>query len=125
MAGAWLVSSFPLVLEFRGDVSGEDGEEDHACGSEDDGEDLSDFRDAEDVGTDGSDVHERPVEGIPVGFHGRIYIMFHVVEDDAAKVNRGEQDGEVGDKQIRDLAAGHPADDKRYPVYTPGKRDKA
>ena len=58
MAGAWLVSSFPLVLEFRGDVSGEDGEEDHARGSEDDGEDLSDFRDAEDVGTDGSDVHQ-------------------------------------------------------------------
>ena len=49
---------------------------------------------------------------------GRVDVVFHVVEYDAAKVDRGEKYREIGGKKIGYTTTGHPAYDERYPVYT-------
>jgi len=51
---------------------------------------LTDFGNTVDVGTDGCDVHEGPVEGIPIGGNLWIGVVFNKVEHDAAKVDGGE-----------------------------------
>ncbi len=80
---------------------------------------MAEFGDAEDVGADGGDVHERPVEGVPVGFDHGVGAVFHEVEYDAAKVDDGEEDGYVGDEEVGDFAVGHPGDDDGYAVESP------
>ncbi len=49
--------------------------------------------------------------------------MLDEVEHDAAKINDNKDDGQIGDEQIGYFTAGHPADDDRYTVDTPGDRN--
>lgn len=111
-------------MEFGSHVGREYGEEDHACRGKDDGKNLPDFSDPEDVGAYGGYVHQSPVESVPVGLDGWVDVVFHVVEYDAAKVDRGEKYREIGGKKIGYTTTGHPAYDERYPVYTSRQRDQ-
>ena len=83
-------------MEYRRDVGREYREENHTCGGENDGKDLPDLRDPENIRPDRGDVHQRPVESVPVCFHGWVDIVFHVVENDAAKIDRREKNRQVG-----------------------------
>ena len=89
-------ATLPFILEYRRDVSREYREENHTCGGENDGKDLPDLRDPENIRPDRGDVHQRPVESVPVCFHGWVDIVFHVVENDAAKIDRREKNRQVG-----------------------------
>lgn len=109
---------FPFGLEFGRDVGREYGKEDHSGRGKDNGKNLPDLGDSEDIGSHGGNVHQCPVESVPIGLDGRVDVVFHVVEYDAAKVDRGEKYREIGGKKIGYTTTGHPAYDERYPVYT-------
>ena len=47
-----------------------------------------------------------------VCFHGRVNTVFHVVENDAAKIDRREKNRQVRGEQIGDPAACHPTHDE-------------
>lgn len=117
------VRIFSFSLEYRRDVSGEYREENHTRGGENDGKNLPDLRDPENIRSDSGDVHQRPVECVPVRFHWRVNIVFHVVENDAAKIDRCEKNRQVRGEQIGDPAACHPAHNERYPVDASCQRD--
>lgn len=70
------VRFFSFSLEYCRDVSGEYREENHTRGGENDGKDLPDLRDPENIRPDRGDVHQRPVESVPVCFHGRVNTVF-------------------------------------------------
>ena len=106
------VRFFSFSLEYCRDVSGEYREENHTRGGENDGKDLPDLRDPENIRPDRGDVHQRPVESVPVCFHGRVNTVFHVVENDAAKIDRREKNRQVRGKEIGDPAACHPTHDE-------------
>lgn len=86
----FLLVVFVFAFEDGDDVGGEDREKDHADHGKDYGEELTDFGNTVDVGIDGCDVHEGPVEGIPIGGNLWIGVVFNKVEHDAAKVDGGE-----------------------------------
>ena len=48
---------------------------------------MTEFGNAEDVGADGGDIHEGPVEGIPVAFYQGIGTVFYKEKDDTGKIN--------------------------------------
>ena len=99
-------------MEYRRDVSREYREENHTCGGENDGKDLPDLRDPENIRPDRGDIHQCPIESVPVRFHGRVNTVFHVVENDAAKIDRREKNRQVRDEQIGDPTACHPTHDE-------------
>jgi len=114
-----------VILEASGDVGGEDREENHADGGKHDGKDLPDLGDSKNVGTDGGDVHQGPIESIPVVFDLGIHFVFQEEEEDAGEINGGEQDGEIGDEQVGDFIATHPPHDEGDPVDASHDRDEA
>ena len=113
------------VLEAGGDVSREDREENHADGGEHDGKDLPDLGDAKNIGADGGDVHQGPIESIPVVFDLGIHLVFQEEEEDAGEINGGEQDGEIGDEQVGDFVTTHPPHDEGDSLDTSHDRDEA
>lgn len=116
----WFLYSFSFVLEFGGYICSENREENHACGGQNDSQGLTEFCDAENIGTHGGDVHERPVESIPVIFNQWIGAVFDEIEHNAAEINGREKNHQVGCKQVCHFTPGHPTDNHGNSVHTPG-----
>lgn len=113
------------VFEYGDDIGGEDWEKDHADRGKNYCEELTDFGDTVDVGTDSCDVHEGPVKGVPIGGHLRVGVMLYKVEHDTAEVDGGEEEGYIGGKKTGDAVATEPAENDGYSVYAPNDGDDA
>ena len=51
--------------------------------------------------------------------------MFYEIEYDTAKVDDGNEDGYVGDKEVGHFAVGHPGNDNWDAIDPPDNREEA
>lgn len=106
------VRFFSFSLEYCRDVSGEYREENHTRGGENDGKDLPIFVTPKIFDPTVVTFISAQSKASQYGFHGRVNTVFHVVENDAAKIDRREKNRQVRGKQIGDPAACHPTHDE-------------
>ena len=72
------------------DVSRENREEDHTCRCKYNSEDLSDFCDTRDRRPHGGDIHQCPVESIPIAFDFWVDFVLQEEKKNAREIDRGE-----------------------------------